>query len=72
MSTAGTATEDTDFARVQPFALTIDAGETTGTATFTLIPVADDVDEDDETVSVSGTAQVFNQTVSRATDDGDD
>ena len=61
VGTVGTATEDTDFVRVQPFALTINAREATGTATFTLIPVADDVDEDDETVSVSGTAQVFNR-----------
>ena len=53
---AGTATETTDYAPVTDDTLTIPAGETSGTATFTLFPVDDDVDEDDETVTVSGTA----------------
>ena len=50
----GTATVQTDFAPVSSFTLTILAGETSGTATFTLFPVDDDIVEDDETLSVSG------------------
>ncbi len=36
--------------------LTIVTGQTSGMATLTLTPVSDDVDEDDETVMVAGTA----------------
>ena len=67
--TAGTG----DFAAVADFALTIAAGESAGTASFTLTPVDDSIDEDDETVSVSGTAQglaVTGATVTVADDDG--
>ena len=52
----GTATEGDDFAAVEDFALTIAAGTTTGTGSFTLAPVDDAVDEPDETVVVTGTA----------------
>ena len=48
----GTATAPDDYARVEDFSLTVDAGETTGTASFTLAPVDDRIDEDDETVTV--------------------
>ena len=51
----GTATEGDDFTPVSGFALTIPAEEMSGTTTFTLVPVDDDVDEDDETLTVSGT-----------------
>ena len=51
---AGTASAD-DFAAVADFTLTIAALATSGTADFTLTPVDDAVDEDDETVTVSGT-----------------
>ena len=52
---AGTATETDDYT-AETETLTIDAGETTGTTMVTLTPVDDDVDEDDETVTVGGTA----------------
>ena len=51
----GTATADDDFAAVDDVTVTIGAGEASGTGTFTLAPVDDDVDEADETVTVSGT-----------------
>ena len=55
VSVAGdTATAPADFAAVADFELTIAAGELSGAETFTLTPVNDDVDETDETVTVSG------------------
>ena len=55
VSVAGaTATAPADFAAVADFELTIAAGELSGAETFTLTPVNDDVDEADETVTVSG------------------
>ena len=57
VSVAGdTATAVADFVAVADFELTIAAGEMSGTGTFTLEPVDDDVDEADETVTVSGAA----------------
>ena len=53
--TGGTATVGADFTAVDSFTLTIATGATSETATFTLIPVDDDIDESDETVTVSGT-----------------
>ena len=52
---AGTATETTDFAAVTNFTITIAAGMTSATGTFTLTPAADTIDEPDETVAVSAT-----------------
>ena len=49
------ALEGADYATVSDLTLTIDAGETSGTETFTLTPRDDDVDEGDETLSVTGT-----------------
>ena len=54
--TGGTAVANTDFTPVTDVTLTIDAGETSGTATFTLAPVDDNIDEPDETVRVNGTS----------------
>ena len=51
-----TAMVGTDYAAVPDFVLTIAAGETSGTSTFRLTPVADMVDEPDETVQVTGVA----------------
>ena len=48
---SGSATSGVDFTRVQDVALMIDAGERSGSGTFTLTPTADDTDEADETVS---------------------
>ena len=53
----GTATGGADFTAVASFTLTIPAESTSGTATFTLIPVDDDIDEMDETITVSGTTR---------------
>ena len=52
--TGDTAMAGTDFAAVADFKLTIAARQTTGTASFMLTPVPDDVDEPDETLAVSG------------------
>ena len=54
---AGTATETDDYTYTAGTeTLTIQGGMTSGTADLTLTPVDDDVDEDDETVTVGGTA----------------
>ena len=50
----GTATAGDDFAAVADFAVTIAAGQASGTGRFTLTPVDDAVDEADETVVVTG------------------
>ena len=50
-----TVTVPDDLAAVDDFALTIVAGERGGAAVFTLYPVADDIDEEDETLTVTGT-----------------
>ena len=50
-----TATEGIDYTAVNDVALTIDAGQTAGTVTFTLTPTDDGVVEGDETLTVSGT-----------------
>ena len=50
----GTATAGGDFAAVADFAVTIAAGQASGTGRFTLTPVDDAVDEADETVVVTG------------------
>ena len=56
--TAGTATQSADFAAIAPFTLTIPANTKSGTASFTLAPVDDSLDEPDETVTVSGSTTV--------------
>ncbi len=50
-----TATVTDDFAAVTGFTITIPAGTASARGTFTLTPVADAIDEDDETVDVTGT-----------------
>ena len=52
---SGTATAGADFGTVSNITLTIPANEKSGTATFRLTPTDDDVDEDTETLTVSGT-----------------
>ena len=52
--TADTATEGEDFAAVSDFTVTIPAERKSGSATFTLEPVDDSIDEPDETVRVTG------------------
>ena len=53
--TGDTAAEGTDYTAVNDFTVTIQAGETSGTGTFTLAPVDDPVDEPAETVVLTGT-----------------
>ena len=61
VSVAVGATDDsagagTDFETVESFAVSIAAGASSGSATFTLTPLDDDTAESSETVSVTGTA----------------
>ena len=53
----GTATAATDFSQVTGFNLSIPAGATSGKATFDLVVTDDTTDEDDETISITGTLQ---------------
>ncbi len=55
----GTATADSDFTAPAPFQLTIAGAATFGTATVTLSVTGDDLDEDDETLVLTGTADGF-------------
>ena len=64
--TAGTATETDDFAAVQPSVIRIAAGETQGTARFTIIPVDDRIDEEDETLTVVASVSASNIVVEPA------
>ena len=52
LAVAGVSATTADFAPVTAFELVIPAHATSGTATFTITPVADAVDEEDETVAV--------------------
>ena len=67
------ATSGTDYAAVTGFDVTITAGQTSGTGTFTLTPTDDTLIEGDETITVAGTTTGY--TVSDAsvtlTDDED-
>ena len=61
------ATEGTDYATVDDFTLTVDAGQTSGTGTFSIDPTQDTIDEGTgETLSVSGTTAVSGLTVTAA------
>ena len=51
---SGTADRLFDFQAVESLVLTIPAGERSASGTFALTPVDDDVDENDETVTVGG------------------
>ena len=48
------AVSGTDFTAVEDFQLTISAGQTSATATFTLTPIEDRIDEPAETLTLSG------------------
>ncbi len=50
----GTAISGTDYAAVSAFTITIGAGEASYTGTFTLTPVNDSLDEENETINVTG------------------
>ncbi len=62
-----TTVEGTDYTTVDDLTLTIDSGETSGTATFTLTPTDYDEDEDDETLSVTGTTTATDLSVTGTT-----
>ena len=62
-ATGDAATEGTDYATVADLTMSIAAGNTADTATFTLTPTDDDVVEGDETLSVTGTTTVTGLTV---------
>ena len=47
-----------DFQNVPSFTITIAAGDKSGTNTFTLTPIDDEVDELNETLTVTGTSRV--------------
>ena len=53
----GAAMPGEDYAAVSDFDITIAAGETSGTGTFTLTPMDDAVVEADETIELSGAAE---------------
>ena len=61
------AAEGIDYAVVNDLTLAIDAGATTGTATFTLTPADDKVDEGDETLEVAGASTAAGLTVTGTT-----
>ena len=54
VSVSADTASTSDFTAVADFALTIDIGDTEGTATFELTPTDDGVDEEDETLTVDG------------------
>ncbi|MDE0662511.1 MAG: hypothetical protein OXH82_01080, partial [Candidatus Dadabacteria bacterium] len=49
------ATEGTDYETVADFEITINPGAASGSKEFTLTPINDDLAEEDETISVTGT-----------------
>ena len=67
-----TAVEGTDYATVSSVLLTINANQTTGTATFQLNPTNDDLDEDDESVTIDGSVTGLSVTAASVTISDDD
>ena len=55
-SSGDSATAGEDYEPVSDFTLTIEAGRSSGTGTFTLTPIQDAVAEEDETIGVAGSA----------------
>ncbi len=55
-SGAGSATLEIDYTDPGTIAVTIPSGQVSGTGTFNISPVDDNLDEDDETITVGGTA----------------
>ena len=54
-ATGDTATGGTDYAALADFTITIPANAASASANFTLLPVDDDIDEVDETLTLGGT-----------------
>ena len=71
--TTDTATSGTDYSAVPSFEITIAAGKTSGTDTFTLAPTQDTLIEGNEAISVDGAAPelAVNGTSITLTDDDD-
>ena len=63
------ATEGTDYREVAPFVVTIAAGASSGTGTFTLTPIDDRVYEEDEIITVSGGEGVTGTRITLESDD---
>ncbi len=61
LALAGTAVKGTDYADVAPGSITIAAGSTTGSVTFSIDPTDDALAEGDETVLINGTAAGLEQ-----------
>ena len=61
------ATESADYTTVDDLTLTIGAGQLSGTATFTLTPADDDVDEVNEAITISGSTTAAGLTVTGTT-----
>ena len=57
------AVEGADYDEVADFRLTIASDATAGTETFTLIPVDDEIDEENETLTLTGTVETAGLTV---------
>ncbi len=53
---SGTATVGTDFSEVSDFMINLPANTLSATGIFTLTPTSDNVDEPDETVTITGTS----------------
>ena len=70
--TGDSATSGTDYTSVSDFTVTIAVAQTSGTGTFTLTPVSDDLDEDNETVSVGGAVTGLTVTAAEVTITDDD
>ena len=66
VSVAGDTADSDDFEPVSDFTLTIPASAIQGSAQFTLTPVDDGLDEDAETLSVTGTTDVPGLSVAAA------
>ena len=62
-----TAVEGTDYTTVNNLSLTINANQTTGTATFQLNPTNDDLDEDNESLTIDVVGSVTGLSVTAAT-----
>ena len=67
-----TAVEGTDYGTVGSQTLTISAGAISATKTFTLSPTADDLDEDDETLTIDGSVTGLSVTATTVTIADDD
>ena len=67
-----TASSGTDYATVDDFMVTILAESSSGAAPFSLTPTNDALDEDDETITVSGAATDFTVTPATLTLTDDD